>query len=76
MDEIVGTYCDETNSSTYVVLRRYSGISHRPLSGSEVQLQGSYEYVTQCGLDLDAISDELDEFEIIQSGRVIHRRVA
>lgn len=71
--ESIGTYEDRQTRKQYVVLRRVSQSVHSPLSKGAFRIDGSEDFVTACGIDVEALDDNLDSFELIQVDGVIHR---
>jgi len=71
--EEIGCYVDSSTGKMYKVERHTKGIPHRPLAGVNTVLDGSCEYKTSCGLDLQELDEDLSSFEFIQIDGVITR---
>ncbi len=71
--EIVGEYRDVNTSEVYTVLKRIKEITSNSLSGSSKVFDGTFDYVTSCGIDVNPLSENESSFELIQKGGIIQR---
>jgi len=71
--EEIGCYVDSSTGKMYKVERHTKEIHYRPLADANTTLLDSYDYKTSCGLDLEALDDDLSSFEVIQIDGVITR---
>lgn len=69
----LGIYIDEVTGKSYSVLERTQNISSSTLSAG-IKRKGNFEYVTSCGIDLEPLDDNLDEFELLQIDGVIKKQ--
>ena len=71
----LGVYIEKNSGKQYTVLERTKELSYRPLkSGNKITSAGSIDYVTSCGIDLEPMDDELNQFELIQIDGGIKRQ--
>lgn len=71
MDREIGVYVNQEDGQRYTVVERANEVRISPLSGRSSARKGHVEYITLCGKDLNARDDNLECFELIQSGDII-----
>lgn len=67
----IGQYIDHTNGKVFIVLKRTNKIYSRQISGNTQPLEGSYDYITSCGIGLNPLDENENSFELIQIDGVI-----
>lgn len=73
MEKDLGTYVDPNTEEHYTVIERTREVKMRNRDGTNHVRQGAVDYVTSSGKDLNRIGDDLDAFEIVQTGIVIRK---
>lgn len=63
--ESLGVYKGVKTGTLYTVLRKTRLNRHRSLGGQVTEFEGSYEYKSDCGIDLKDLSDDLSKFETV-----------
>ena len=72
--EKFGIYNDEVTGNRYTVLKRIKEINHKALSSrSKVKLDSTFDFITECGIDLNPLDDDFNSFELVQIDGVIKR---
>jgi hypothetical protein len=74
--EEIGHYIDHANGKVFVVLKRTNEIYSRQISGNTQTFEGSYDYITACGVDLNPLDENENSFELIQKDGVIVKQSA
>ena len=72
--KVIGNYINRTNDRVFVVHKRTNEIFLQPINGNNRTFGGSYDYITECGIDLKPLDDNENSFELIQIDGVIVRQ--
>ena len=73
--EEIGRYINQTNNEVFIVLKRTNEVYSRQISGINKTFEGSYDYITYCGIDLNPLDENENSFELIQKDGVIVKQI-
>lgn len=69
----LGIYVDQDTGEHYKVIERTQEASSTSIGGRRSVGQGSVDYITSCGVDLNPLDGDLGSFELIQRDGVIRK---
>jgi hypothetical protein len=72
----IGQYVDHANGKVFVVNKRTNEIFSPQISGNTQTFEGSYDYITACGIGLNPLDENENSFELIQKDGVIVKQSA
>lgn len=72
--EKIGKYINRATGKVYEVVKRTQLLKTSPLSDRGVTLDGSVDYITSCGINLNPKSDDDSVFEMLEINGNIHRQ--
>jgi hypothetical protein len=72
--EKIGKYINRATGKVYEVVKRTKLVNMSPLSGGGVTLDGSVDFITSCGINLNPKSDDDSVFEMLEINGTIHRQ--
>lgn len=72
--ENIGNYININTSKVYQVEKRTKLVKHSPVAGSSSVSDGSIDFITKCGINLNPKSDDDSVFEMIEIDGTLHRQ--
>lgn len=73
MEEVERITCADEHGARYTVIVRQRIRHHRPLDGPVQKVKGALDLILADGRDVNALDDELNTFQILDTGEILTR---